>query len=241
MLRKTFAAADKSLAILARNILPTIAHHAMCASRISIETFLSLIFTIKHFFKGEPMRKPDGYDGAEAKNAGFREPVAGPCILGIIRATAGKSDNGNPQLTIELDIADGPFKNFYREKSERFNQSWYLKHWQGTEGKSIPYFKGLIVAIEESNPGYKFDFNEATLSRKLIGGNLREEEYAKKDGSIGVRMKIAYLCSLQSVTTGGHKVLPTKKLVSAASREPGVDDIPPENYDQRQPEGPMPF
>jgi hypothetical protein len=188
------------------------------------------------------MRKPDGWDDSEAREAGFREPVPGPCVLSIVRATAGNSNNGNAQLTIELDIAGGPFNNFYREKSEKFNSNWYLKHYQGTEGKSLPYFKGFIGAVENSNPGFKFDFNEATLSRKLIGGNLREEEYIKKDGTIGTILKVFYLCSVQSIREGGHKTLSKKLLTQAPQGDPIYDAPPPDNYDQvPHHEQPLPF
>jgi hypothetical protein len=189
------------------------------------------------------MHKPEGFDSADTREGGFREPPAGPCIMGIVRAVAGKSNNQNDQLVFDLDIAEGAFKNHYREKGVKFNGNFYLRHYQGTDGKSLPYFKGLIKAIEESNPGYKFDFNEGALSRKLIGANLREEEYVKKsDGSIATRLKPAYLCSVESIRKGGHKVLPLKKL---PKHEPGVDEEfappPPDEFDQRPPQDDLLF
>jgi hypothetical protein len=191
------------------------------------------------------MRKPDGYDDTDAREGGFKEPSPGPgpYILGIIKADSGNSGSGHAQLVFHLDIADGPFKNHFRAKGERFNGNFYMRHYQGTEGKSLPYFKGLIKAIEESNPPYKFDFNEGLLSRKLIGGNLREEEYVKKDKTIGLRLKPAYLCSIQSIKEGGHRILPTRKL--AVSREPGDDadfaPPPPDDMDQRPANDDLPF
>ena len=190
------------------------------------------------------MRKPDGFDSAEAKEGGFREPAAGPCILGIVRAVAGNSDKGNPQLIFDLDIAEGAFKNHYREKGEKFNGNYYLKHWQGTEGNGLPFFKGLIKAIEESNPGFVFDFNEELLSHKLIGANLREEEYIKKsDNSIGTRLKPAYLCSVQSIREGRYKVLPIKRLVhkDVPEGDLGFGEPPPEDFDQTPPKTNLPF
>lgn len=178
------------------------------------------------------MRKPEHYDEAEAIKGGFREPSAGPCILWIVKANVQKNKNGEQQLVLFLDIAEAEFKNFYRRQTERFNKNRYLRFWQNTEGKSLPHFKGLIKSIEEGNPGYTFDFNEATLLHKKIGGNLREEEYLRTDGTVGTSLRVAYLCSIRSVLAGEYKVLPVKKLQNSQQREPGIDDIPPEDYNQ---------
>jgi hypothetical protein len=158
------------------------------------------------------MQKPEGWDTMEGREISYETPAPGPTILGIVRAVYEKSGAGNNQLTLELDIADGKFKNYYRELGDRINQRCFMRHWQGTEGKSLPYFKGLIKAIEESNEGYRWDFNESGLSRKLIGANLREEEYRRKDGNIIIILRPAYLCSTKSIFSGGHRVLPRKTL-----------------------------
>jgi len=191
------------------------------------------------------MRKPDNFDDAEAREGGFREPHARPCVLGIVRVNI-EIKSGEQRAIFFLDIAEGEFKNYYRRQSERFNKNRYLRFYQNTEGKGLPYFKGIINAIEEGNDGYKFDWDESTLAHKKIGGNLREEEYIRtSDGTIGTNLRVAYLCSIRSVLAGEHKVLTIKKLAQQQAREPGVDDIPPEDYDQTSPHGdddsPEPF
>lgn len=45
------------------------------------------------------------------------------------------------------------------------------------DNRTKSYFKGCITAIEESNPGYKFNFDERTLDNKLVGIIFRDEEY----------------------------------------------------------------
>jgi hypothetical protein len=181
------------------------------------------------------MKKPDGYDQSEAKDGVFKRPSAGPCILGVTNATTQKNKNQEQQLVLFLDIAEGEFKNFYRQQGERFNKKQYLRFYQNTEGKSLPHFKGIVLAFEESNQGFKFDFDESTLVKRRIGANLREEEYVRtKDGAIGTNLRVAYLCSVRSVVEGKHKVLPIKKL---ARQEPGDDDEfeppPQDEFDQR--------
>lgn len=192
------------------------------------------------------MRKPDGYDQSDAIEGGYRGPQAGPYILGIVNAFTQNNRNSEQQLVLFLDIAEGEFKNYFRRQTDRFNKNRYLRFYQNTEGKGTPYFKGTINAIEESNPGFQFDFNDSTLVHKKLGGNLREEEYVRtSDGAIGTALRVAYLCSKRSILEGGHKVLPVKKLQQETQREPGVDDIPPDDFNQdssyQYEEEPLPF
>ena len=179
------------------------------------------------------MRKPEGYEQSEAVEGGFRSPSAGPCIIGITR-TQVEVKNGEQRIVLYCDIAEGEFKNYYRRQSEKWNKNRYLRYYQKTEGKSLPYFKGIITTMEKEN-SFVFDWNEASLHFKKTGANLQEEEYRRTDGSIGTVLRIAYLCSMESVHAGQHKVLPIKKLKEEPQeREPGMDDIPPDEYDQSQ-------
>ena len=179
------------------------------------------------------MRKPDGYDRSKAIEGGYRDPEAGPCILGIVNTNIRNNRNGEQQLVLFLDIAEGEFKNHFTRMSKRLNKNCYLRFYQNTEGDSTPHFKGIIAAIERGNQGFQFDWNESTLIKKKIGGNLREEEYLRRDGTVGTALRVAYLCSIETVLAGKHKVLSVKKLPQRGyEREPGVDDIPPDDFNQ---------
>ncbi|MFA5714969.1 MAG: hypothetical protein WC998_04480 [Candidatus Paceibacterota bacterium] len=184
-------------------------------------------------------RKPAGYDDAEAVSGGFQEPKAGPCVLGIVHAEVNIKD-GEQQLVLQLDIAAGPFKNYYSKQSKRFDKNRLLRVWQNVEGKGTPYFKGLIKAIEESNEGFTFRFEdgEQVLEKKLVGGNLREEEYMKSDGvTVGTSLRVGYLCSIGSIERGEHKVMLVKKLKVQTddynqAPQPGVSEA---DFDQSVP------
>jgi hypothetical protein len=190
------------------------------------------------------LNKPAGYDSAEAVEGGFREPKPGPCVLGVVKCEIETKDDGHQQLAFQLDIAEGPLKNYYSIQSKRFGKNRLLRVWQKTDDDSLPYFKGLIDAFEKSNPGFKFEFDEKSLEKKLIGGNLRAEEY-DKGGEVIISpfLKVGYLCSVESVKNGEHRVLPIKKLkpkgagsgLSAADFDsaipPSADGDPgPENF-----------
>lgn len=158
------------------------------------------------------IQKPAGYDTAEAREGGFQEPKAGPYILGIVRADVEKK-GGVQKLVMQLDIASGRFKHYFKKQGDRFQKNRFLRVFQDIDTeKGLPHFKGIILAIEQSNPGYIFEFDEKTLVGKFVGGNLRDEEYEKQDGSIGTCLRIGYLCSVGSVERGEHKVMSVKKL-----------------------------
>lgn len=181
------------------------------------------------------MEKPNGWDDAKAATGGdFEKPAAGGYVLGIVRIEEKPSDSGNKMITLYLDIAQGEWKNYHRELGEKLGKDCYLRYYQLTEAeKSIPFFKGMITSVEKSNPGYKWNWEPQTLRGKLVGANLREEEYTNKDGERRLGLKIAYLCSLESVP--GLKVLPPKLLsASANTNAQSQSDIMP-------PQGDLPF
>lgn len=158
------------------------------------------------------MNKPNGYDSAPATTfEGGGMPLPGAYVLGIIGAECKQSNNGNEMLVLSLDIVEGQYKNNYRNLGERLKKDCLLRHYRVTDSeKSLPYFKGDIKAIEDSNQGFKFNFDEKTLRGKYVGGMLREEEYEKSSGEIATVLKIAFLCSVERVRSGAL-VVPKKK------------------------------
>ena len=191
------------------------------------------------------MRKPDGFEDSEAREGGFKQPAPGPCILKVENATIQFAEKDNTQvLYLRLDIAEGPFKGFYQRQSEQFNNDRLLRFYQGTEGKSLPHFKGIILAFEEGNAPFKFQWNEGDLVGKKIGANLREHEWfsVKKQEIIPI-LKVEYLCSIRSVMAGEHKAMSIKKLKAqpGTQGDMGFSDPPPNDFDQRQPEENLPF
>ena len=160
------------------------------------------------------MQKPQGYETAEVREyQGFNSPAPGAYILGIVSAEATQSKSGNDMLVLSLDIADGEFKGHYRRKQEQFGGSKLLKHRRVTSTEtSLPYFKGDIKAIEESNNGFKFDFDESKLRGKFVGGMLGEKEFEGRDGEIATTLEVSFLCSVEKVRRGDLAIPKIKRL-----------------------------
>lgn len=168
------------------------------------------------------MQKPDGYDGAQAATGGQRpKPPAGGHVLGVVRVEETKSRDGEEMIVLYLDIARGEFKNYYRELGERLKKDVFLRYYQLTQSKkSIPFLKGMIQSFEKSNPGFDWQWEAQALTRRLVGANLREEEYENKEGKRGLGLKIVHLCSIESVDAGLPILAP--KLMDGSFDQPAA-------------------
>jgi len=129
------------------------------------------------------MKAFNGFDDAKKQaQAGSigRLPAAGyVCkILGVAydAGTDGKSD----VLTIQFDICEGEHADYFRKQYEANTSE--DKKWKGVKRIYIPTddgserdgwtkktFAGWIAAVEESNPGYAWDWDEKKLKGKTVG------------------------------------------------------------------------
>ena len=128
--------------------------------------------------------KYDDWDNVQAVSQSSKLPADG-YVCKILKTELTQSSSGNEMLLFALDIHEGVYKGFFKEKFEfkkadNPSAKWPCILYQLTRGKSAGYFKSLILNIEKSNPGYSFkasNFDEASLINKLIGIVFREEEW----------------------------------------------------------------
>lgn len=175
------------------------------------------------------MKKPVGYDEVKPKAFGEREELpAGGYILKILKAEPYTAKSGYEMLLIYFDIAQGEYKDYYKRLHERIKENnpaatWKGVQYQGIEGKGMSYFKGLMKAIEESNLGYKWNWEEETLKGKLFGGVIGLEEWSN-DGKSGFNPKIRYTTSIETIKKGVEP--PKDKLLE--KKDDSNDDIIPD-------------
>lgn len=153
------------------------------------------------------MKKPMGYDEAPSYGEFETLPAGGyKCI--IVKAEELESSaNGKAYLKLSLDVAEGKYKDIYKKKFEtdtRADKKWSCV-WnvfeEGYElGTTNPKFKGLITAIEASNPNFKFDFiHVKDLENKKVGIVFREEEFIGEDKGTYSASKPFYALSYDKV------------------------------------------
>ena len=127
-------------------------------------------------------------------------------------------------LKIKLDIAVGEFKNYYTELNES-RGFWALTLIRSYKKLALPFFKAFVTATEKSNANYKFDEDKyLELKGKLVGVVLSEEEYKKADGTIGGRIVVNRLRSVDEIKKGNIEIPELKKLVLNTQETIAVKD-----------------
>ncbi len=137
-----------------------------------------------------------------------RRLPAGGYVCGITRV---EDVSEREYLRMEFDIAEGEYKNYYRQLQEKHG-FWGGKLYKSYKEKALPFFKAFTTAVERSNAGYVWDNNEQSLKRKLVGLVLGEEEYRKNDGSVGVRLYVAKEIEADRIRCGNYEVPLCKQL-----------------------------
>jgi hypothetical protein len=136
-----------------------------------------------------------------------------------------------------FDIIEGENKNYYQEDFKKKyltnpDAKWGGTFRQLTEGKGLPFFKGIITAIENSNNGYKFNFDEATLKDKLFGAVFGQEEWMNQSGEIKTSIKCVQIRSVEQIRKGVEiPAIKKLKVTSGAfDTSPFGTDLPAEEF-----------
>lgn len=193
------------------------------------------------------MKRINNWENVKAATEKIALPVGGYVveIKGAKVATYQGNDGGVfEKLEVSIDIAEGEFKDFYTndyrgQQSE--DKKWkgvlrvYLPKEDGTEKDewTKSTLKGLIGAIEDSNPGYHWDWDETKLKGKKVGCVFRNEEW-EYDGKTGFTARPFKFIAVEKIKTGSFR-FPKDKLIKrddfvsaspASYKEIPDDDLP---------------
>ena len=152
------------------------------------------------------MRKFNGYEQAETFTGDYERIIPGGHICVILKVVVEEKDYGS-LMRIAFDIADGENEGFYdrqfkRKQQNDSNAKWPGMYYQTIKENDLKYFKGFITCIEQSNSGFKWDWNEKALVGKLFGGIFGEEEYMGNDGQVKTSVKCRFTSSVDKVKEG---------------------------------------
>jgi hypothetical protein len=173
------------------------------------------------------MQKYDGYDKAVAFTGDFETLAAGGYVCKILKVTSEDKDYGT-LLRIGFDIAEGEHKDFYKRSFERkkltnSDAKWGGMYYQTVKQDDLKYFKGFMTAIEGSNSGFKWDWDEKKLVGKLFGGLFGEEEYERNDGEVGKSVKCKQVRTADKIRTGDFTIPEIKRLSGSSTSSNHVD------------------
>lgn len=172
------------------------------------------------------MIKPQEWETTEVITGDFKKLPLGGHVLQVKNAKVDTTTTGKEVLIIQFDIANGEYANFYTDDFQRRFATNPDAKYQGvyrqlTEGNSLKFFKGLITAVETSNKGYTWNWDEKTLKGKFFGGVFGEEQYLNGKGEPKMSTKCFYIRSVDQVLAGVK--VPEPKMLKTGNGNSGYD------------------
>lgn len=162
------------------------------------------------------MRPINGFDKVQASGE-YERLAPGGYVIKIQSVT---DDAKKEYLKVVYDIAEGSEAGRY--KNEMPENDYRHSFIRSYKEKALGMLKAFTNAIEESNPGYKWDWNERALSGKILGIVFGYEEYEANDGSIKERLYVRSCMSADRIRQGDYKVPELKKLKPSKSADPAA-------------------
>lgn len=166
------------------------------------------------------INKPKGYDKAQAYTDQEKLPPGG-YVLKILDTKVATYTWGDV-LIVRFDIAEGDQAGFYQKNFD--TQTQEDKKWKGTFRVNLPKDDGTeqdnwtlrslktnMLAIEDSNDGYTWDWDETRLKDKFVGGLFGNIEYSF-NGRKGFYTGCRKFVSAEKIRKGDFKI-PEDKLL----------------------------
>lgn len=169
---------------------------------------------------------------AKKTESGVQALPAGGYVAKIIGAEERKYSWGS-QLVIAFEIAEGEYKGYFKRKYDaNTNED---KKWSGTYRLRIPQednqyyssqkrdFENFVWAIEQSNSGYNWNWNESTLKEKYIGVLFRNKEYdIERNGThyTGWTTECSRVTDVESIRNGDFRIPKDKPLNKPVNNSP---------------------
>ena len=176
------------------------------------------------------MKPIKNYEEVKPSTGDFARPAAGGYICKIVDVEDipldAKTKKGD-YLKIEYDIADGEFKGYYKDAYDRTGD-WWARFIRSYKEKALGMFKTFTNAVEASNKGYEWDWNEAGLRGKYIGLVIGEEEYLGSDGEVKTRLYVQNVKSIEDIKNGNFKIPALKKYKGEAAPRENMPELPEE-------------
>ena len=175
------------------------------------------------------------FNGLEIKKSvSASEPLpAGGDVAKILNAKVEEYSWGEV-LVISFDIAEGEYKDFFSKQYKENTRE--DKKWKGNFRLTVPQesnqyfdsqkrtFGNAIWAIEESNPSFRWAWDENALKGKMVGVLFRNFEWAMEDRT-GWSTEACTFVSVEDVRTGNFKQPKDKPLRNKATSSATVNNF----------------
>lgn len=154
-------------------------------------------------------------------------------ILGAKVETQNIGGRDIDRLILQMDVTEGEYASHYQKIYEAAKGGQYPAKYKGVLRLNIPkagdqyesmnkrILQGAAWALEQSNKGYHWDWDESKLKGLSVGFSVREAEYLIDD-STGVRAgTTTEICKLESVADvrAGKVKTPKKRELKEAQKK----------------------
>lgn len=190
------------------------------------------------------MKPINNWDKVQAAGDIESLPVGGyVCEIKQVKEVPNRSASGT-HLEVLFDVCEGDFRGFFEQDYR--SQDREDKFWRGVIRQNCPnegsdkyeqhkkFFKRFINAIEDSNPGYHWDWNEAGLKGKRVGVLFGERERQSQKGTLYVITEAREVLHAEDARQGKYKI-PEKKLLSPSNSASSGGFAPIEENDEELP------
>ena len=176
------------------------------------------------------------YQGFEAKkNSGYLTlPPEGAYVAEIQAVRSVPSDEKHDRDVIELkiEITEGEYANryteFFKDQDEKFGNAKYKGVFRLTCPKADDEdwrkrtFEGNLWCVEQSNPGYTWDWDENKLKGKKVGISVRKRLYTY-NGKDKETTEIGRFETIDDVRNGKVKPMNPRDQREAAEESASTD------------------
>ena len=152
------------------------------------------------------MKKIENWDNIEAKGMDdFKALPIGAYECKIVNAVENHNEqSGKTTLKVMVDIASGEYKDYFKKRydsNKAIDRKWdnNATKFLAFEGENTSFFKGFITIVENSNVGYKWNWEESTLRDKKLVGVFQYEQYEKQDGTKALKVRLTKFRSLDKL------------------------------------------
>lgn len=182
------------------------------------------------------IKKWNDYDSVKGYGEFERLPKGG-YVVKILGVSIEHYRDNETTLKLGCDVIEGEYANYYTNQYK--NNTNEDKKWSCNCFINIPVddgserdgwtkrnFRTAINALEESNPGFHWDWNETKLKGLIVGGLFNEREYIGNDGNIHKSTNLARFCPVEKIRNGNYTLPKDKLLQSSNTVNDGFMAIP---------------
>ena len=174
------------------------------------------------------MKRIENWDSI-VESTSFKRLVPNGYIVKILKV---EDHPDKEYLKIYFDIVKGDDKGYFKKQYDgdtRKERKWpnagtFIRSYKDS---AASMFKGFINAIEKSNKGYQWNFDEKTLVNKVVGLIIADEQYQNQKGQVRVRNYVAAVRSVETIEKGEYEIPSLKELTTTkTTTAPANDPIP---------------